>query len=412
MSAGVRDANTTDVATNREVLRIPSFRRLGLAWVFSNFGDSALYLTAAIWVKQLTGSDAAAGLVFAALGLPALLAPLTGQLADRFRRVPVLAATNVAAAVVVLALLFVRSVDQLWLIYLVIFVYANASYVTSAAQSGVLRDLLPNRMLAPANGMLSSIDQGLRIVSPLIGAGILGLWGMEWVVAMTCISFLIAAAVLSRMRVTESEHVREAESFWATSTHGFRFLLGHPLLRPALLTLVIAVGATGVLNVTIFATTEQGLGMPPEFLSVLVSCQGVMSVIGGLTASMVIRRLGIQRTVVVGVLLLSIAVLGSGVPVLGVVLGSTVLLGLGVPWAIIAFVTLRQQETPAAMQGRTSAATNMMINVPQVGASMLAAALLGLVDYRVLILAMTVLCLASVLPLVLKRRSPEVLEAA
>lgn len=70
------------------MLRIPAFRRLGLAWVFSNFGDSALYLTAAIWVKQLTGSDAAAGLVFAALGLPALLAPLTGQLptgSDAFR---------------------------------------------------------------------------------------------------------------------------------------------------------------------------------------------------------------------------------------------------------------------------------------------------------------------------------------
>lgn len=394
-----------DTATNRDVLRVPAFRRLATAWVFSNFGDSALYLTTAIWVKQLTGSDAAAGLVFAALGLPALLAPLTGQLADRYRRVPVLAVTNVAAAVVVLALLLVRSPDQLWVIYLVIFVYANASYVTAAAQSGVLRDLLQDNMLAPANGMLSSIDQGLRIISPLIGAGILGLWGMNWVVAMTCASFLVAAVILSRLRVAETVHERVAESFWATSTAGFRFLFGHALLRPALLTLVIAVGATGVLNVTIFATTEQGLGMPPEFLSVLISCQGVMSVVGGLTASMVIRRLGIRRTIVTGVLLLSVAVFGSGVPVLGVVLASTVVLGLGVPWAIIAFVTLRQQETPPAMQGRTSAATNMMINVPQVGASVLAAALLGFVDYRTLIVAMTVLCFVSVLPLVLKRRT-------
>lgn len=402
MSAGITDQQSPAVGTNRDVLRLPAFRRLALAWVFSNFGDSALYLTAAIWVKHLTGSDAAAGLVFAALGLPALLAPLTGQLADRFRRIPVLAATNAAAAVVVLALLLVRSADQVWLIYLVIFVYANASYVTSAAQSGVLRDLLEDRLLAPANGLLSSVDQGLRIVSPLIGAGILGLWGMHWVVAMTCLSFLTAALILSRLRMSESVHPFEAESFWATSTAGFRFLLSHTLLRPALLTLVIAVGATGVLNVTIFATVDQGLGLPPEFLSVLVSCQGVMSVVGGLTASGVIRRLGIRRTVVVGILLLGVAVLGSASTVLGVVLSSSVLLGLGVPWAIIAFVTLRQQETPPSMQGRTSAATNMMINLPQVGASMLAAALLGLVDYRVLIIAMTALCLVSVVPLVLR----------
>ncbi|WP_299167373.1 hypothetical protein [uncultured Arthrobacter sp.] len=70
-------------------------------------------------------------------------------------------------------------------------------------------------------------------------------------------------------------------------------------------------------------------------------------------------------------------------------------------------MTLRQQETPPSMQGRTSAATNMMINLPQVGASMLAAALLGLVDYRVLISAMTALCLVSVVPLVLRSRVAE-----
>ncbi|WP_162150496.1 MFS transporter [Arthrobacter sp. H5] len=393
-----------DVGTNRDVLAIPAFRRLTLAWIFSNFGDSALYLTAAIWVKQLTGSDALAGLVFAALGLPALFAPLTGQLADRFRRKPVVIINNLAAAVVVLALLAVQSTDQLWLIYLVIFVYANTAYVTAAAQSGLLRDMLADRLLAPANGMLSSIDQGLRIISPLIGAGMLALWGMNSVVLLTFACFAVAGGVLATLKIRESMHELDAdESFWSSTTAGFRFLAAHAMLRPALLTLVIAVGATGVLNVTIFATNEQGLGMPPEFLSVLISCQGVMSVVGGLTASMVIRRLAIRRTMILGVSLLAAAVLASGVPSLPVVLAATVLLGIGVPWAIIAFVTLRQQETPARMQGRTSAATNMMINVPQVGASMIAAALIGVVDYRILIVAMCGVCVMGILPLLLGR---------
>lgn len=56
-------------------LRFPAFRRLSAGWAFSNFGDSCLYLTLAIWVKDLTGSDASAGLVFLFLGLPFLLAP-------------------------------------------------------------------------------------------------------------------------------------------------------------------------------------------------------------------------------------------------------------------------------------------------------------------------------------------------
>jgi uncharacterized membrane protein len=56
------------------------FRRLTVAWIAANLGDSALYLMAAVWAKDLTKSDAAAGIVFAVLGLSTLLAPVMGHL--------------------------------------------------------------------------------------------------------------------------------------------------------------------------------------------------------------------------------------------------------------------------------------------------------------------------------------------
>src|SRR5690606_32778623 len=57
----------------------PGFRRLALAWVFTNLADSALYLMVAVWVKELTGSDSAAAVVFVMLGVPAVAAPFLGQ---------------------------------------------------------------------------------------------------------------------------------------------------------------------------------------------------------------------------------------------------------------------------------------------------------------------------------------------
>ncbi|MCC9177957.1 MFS transporter [Arthrobacter sp. zg-Y750] len=405
MSTGAgRNTAPTAVGTNRDVLRVPGFRRLALAWVFSNFGDSVLFLTAAIWVKQLTGSDAAAGLVFAALGLPALLAPFTGRLADRNRRRPLLILTNLAAGGVVLTLLAVRGAGSVWLVYGVIFLYAICSYITAAAQSGLLRDLLEIRLLAPANGVLSSIDQGLRIVSPLVGAGMLALWGMDTVVLLASGCFIVAALVLATLTLAETVHVRaEDETFWKSTTAGISFLRGHPLLRRALLSLGIALGATGILNVTVFATVEQGLGRPPEFLSVLLGVQGGTAILGGLAASGVIRRLGLRRCMVSGVLLLAGGVLATALTVLPLILAGAAAVGAGVSLLVIAFVTLRQEATPLDMQGRTAAVTQVMTNLPQVAASLLAAVLIGVLPYQVLVAAMGAACLLAAVPLLPRR---------
>ncbi len=181
------------------------FRRLTVAWLFTNVADSALYLMVAVWVKELTGSDVAAGLVFAALGVPAMLSPFLGQLADRMsrRRLLLVAYVGVAGAVATLAL--VNSPRWLWLIYLVVFIYGTVGYLTSAAQSGLIRDLLPDEHLASGNGLLSTIDQAMRLLSPLIGTGLYVLAGPYAVVALTAGSFLIAAGLLARLHVQESE---------------------------------------------------------------------------------------------------------------------------------------------------------------------------------------------------------------
>ena len=81
------------------------FRRLSAAWVTTNLGDSALYLMAAVWVKDLTGSDGAAGVVFAVLGASTLLAPAMGHLVDRASRRTLMVVGNLIGAALVSTLL-------------------------------------------------------------------------------------------------------------------------------------------------------------------------------------------------------------------------------------------------------------------------------------------------------------------
>jgi len=142
------------------------FRRLLVGQALSSFGDSALYLSLAIWAKDLTGSNAAAGAVFFALGLPMLFAPLAGQLVDRVNRRRLLIATNTAAGVGVLALLLVHSRAQLWILYAVAAGYGVTFALLSGGMSGLLKDLLRPEELAGANASFQAVGQGLRLASP------------------------------------------------------------------------------------------------------------------------------------------------------------------------------------------------------------------------------------------------------
>jgi MFS family permease len=155
----------------------PRFRRLLAGQSLSSFGDTALYLTLGIWAKALTGSNAAAGGVFLALGIPALFAPAAGHLADRVRRRPLLIWANALTAALVLSLLAVHSRSQLWIIYLVAFGYGVSFGVLGSGFAGLQKDLLPGPDLAAANAALTSIGYGLRIVAPLAGAGLFTAFG-------------------------------------------------------------------------------------------------------------------------------------------------------------------------------------------------------------------------------------------
>src|SRR5215471_16889656 len=103
----------------RSLFRHRDARLFLLGQTVSMFGDRALYLALGIWVKQLTGSNAAAGMVFFLLVVPTLVAPLAGLVVDRVRRRPLMIAADVIVAGAVLALVFVHDRGDLWLIYTV-----------------------------------------------------------------------------------------------------------------------------------------------------------------------------------------------------------------------------------------------------------------------------------------------------
>lgn len=367
-------------------LRDPRFRRLFVGWSLSNFGDSALYLSLAIWAKDLTGSNAAAGLVFFALAVPVFLSPVSGHLADRVRRRPLLIGVNLVGAAMVLSLLAVTSLAQLWILYAVAFGYGVLGTVISSAQSGLVKDLLPDADLAGANAALSTVDQGQRLFSPLVGAAIYAAFGGGALALLAAGTFGAAVIALLTVRITESDpDAYPREGFRREFTAGFRHVRATPLLWRLVIAVAIAFAVIGVYDSVIFAVVDEGLGREPAFFGVLMSLQGGGSILGGLTASALIRRAGEARTVGFAFLVFAVSSAGFALPSVAVVAPASVLGGVAIPWLIVGFVTARQRYTPARLQGRVSAVTVLSMNGPQTVSIALGAALVSVVDYRLLI---------------------------
>ncbi|MFC4014313.1 MFS transporter [Nonomuraea purpurea] len=373
----------------REVLAGRPFRRLLGGWSIGNLADSALYLTLGVWAKDLTGSSGAAGLMFLALAAPVLLFPLIGLLADKVERKPLLVWANLAGAAVAATLTAVHSAGQLWLLYVVAFAYGSLGLVNAAAQTGLVRDMLPARHLDTANGLLTTVDQGLRVLSPVLGSALYAAWGGAALAAGVAGCLVLTAAVLATVRARESAPPPRGsgDGWWRETAAGLAHVRGVPLLRRMVGVSAAAFGVIGVLDSVLFEVVDKGLGMDAAFFGVLMSVQGGGSIVGGLTAALILRRLGPAATVAA-----ALALLGAACVALAADLAAAALLpfavaglsmsGLAIPWLMVAMVTTRQRLTPARLQGRVAAAANLATTLPQMASIAAGAALVAVVDYR------------------------------
>jgi MFS family permease len=386
----------------RRLLRIRNARLFLLGDVVSTLGDSALWLALAIWMKELTGSSAWAGLVMFCYAVGNLFSPLGGAIADRFRRRPLLIWLNLAGAAIVPWLLLVHDRRQMWIVYAVIFVYGLIASAIGPAQTALLPALVPADLLAEVNGAQQTLNSGLRIITPLAGAGLFALAGAAVVAEADAATFAIAVITLLLLRVAERKPDRLPADARSGSqfTAGFRFIAAEPALRSITISLALAMLAFGFTESAGFSVVTVGLHHKATFVGVLTSVQGAGAIAGGVTAAPILRRVSEGMMTAMGLASAAIAVLLLTVPSVVVVLAGMLVAGLVGPWVSVAAVTAIQRRTPSQLLGRVSGAFSLGLTVPQVTSVGVGAALIAAVNYRVLLLVIAVVAAAAVAYLV------------
>ncbi len=390
----------------RRLLAHRDARLLIVGQTLSVFGDRAMFLALGVWVKTLTGSSAAAGLVFFAFALPGLISPVFGLIVDRVRRRPMMIALDLAGAVMLLSLLFVRGPGQVWLIYTVTLLYGTIGFLFYSAQSAYLTRLLPAELLGDANAILQTTGEGMRLIAPLVGAGLFAAFGGPAVAVMDAVTFVISAGFLAAIHLREERPQPSEHHLREQVMAGVRHIARSQGLRRIVITTGTALAVVGFAETVVFAVIQHGLHRPPAFLGILSSAQGVGAVAGGIVAGTMLRRVGDGRTVGLGMLLFAVGDSLLLIPNVVVVLAGFTIAGSGVSWAVVGYYTAVQVRTPIDLQGRVYSAGDMVVGVPQTLSIALGAALISIVDYRLLIVVMSIVTALCGLYLLAARLDP------
>jgi MFS family permease len=190
------------------VLRHRDFRYLWLAQSASVIGDCIVIVALALFVIELTGSATDLGFVLAAASLPLVAFLLIGGVwADRLPRHRVMVVTDLVrfALHALLATLIFTDTVAIWQLILIEALFGSAEAFFRPAANGLLPQTVPEQEIQQANGLSTLSNNIGEFAGPALATAlVLGL-GAGWAFALDAATFLISAALLSRVRPRRRE---------------------------------------------------------------------------------------------------------------------------------------------------------------------------------------------------------------
>ncbi|MFI5905079.1 MFS transporter [Streptomyces cyaneofuscatus] len=365
------------------VLRDRTAGRALAGVVVSGFGTSAMWLTAGIWVRSLTGSNSLAALTVFALWAPVLAGPALGALADRLPRKALLVRVNAALACLLASLVLVDSVRSVWLLFVVLVLYGTGGVLLDAAESALVARAVDAPLLAEFNGLRMTANEGMKLVAPLAGAGLYARFGGPAVALLDAATCVLAALLFARLPVREPPRPA-AGARRGELAAGLRRIRTSAVLRPLVAAGAATMLVAGVNGAMTYAYVDEVLGRAPAYAGVLYAVQGAGSVAVGLLAGPLLRRLPERVFAAGGMALFGLAVGARAVPHDAVALAASAAIGFGLPCVLVAAVTAVQRETPDAVLGRTAATAGSLMTTPNAVALAVGAGLVAAVDARVI----------------------------
>ncbi|MBJ7324270.1 MULTISPECIES: MFS transporter [unclassified Rhodococcus (in: high G+C Gram-positive bacteria)] len=330
------------------LLANPEFRRLFTAQVVALVGTGLLTVALGLLAYDIAGSSAGAVLGTAlAIKMMAYVgvAPIVSALTDRLPRKRVLVSADAIRAAIAVMLPFV---DQVWQIYVLIFVLQSASATFTPTFQAVIPSIVPDDRQYTKALSLSRLAYDLEsLLSPVLAAALLTLISYHSLFVGTAVGFVVSAIMVIGTRFPAFVRAERTPSFFERTTAGIRVFVTRPALRGLLALNLVVASATALVVVNTVVYVRDLLGGSSSGVAIALAFYGGGSMIVALTVPRILTTISDRTLMLTGA---AVVVVGIAAACVFVASTPTALPGwvaLSAIWAIMGTGT-SMINTPSA----------------------------------------------------------------
>jgi MFS family permease len=273
------------------VLRRSAYRTLFTAQVVALLGTGLLTVALGLLAFDLAGGRAGA-VLGTALTIKMIayvfVAPVMAALVERLPRKGVLVGADIVRAAIASSLPFI---DQVWQIYVLVFILQSASATFTPAFQALIPVVLPEEKDYTQALSLSRLAYDLEsLVSPLLAAALLTVMSFHNLFVGTMAGFLVSAAMVLATRLPAIPAAQQRGSLLHRTTLGTRIFLREPSLRGLMaLNLVVATATALVLVNTVVYARDLFSGSNTD-VAIALASYGAGSMLVALVAPKALER--------------------------------------------------------------------------------------------------------------------------
>jgi MFS family permease len=301
------------------VLRQRNFSLLWFGGLISMLGNWMLLIGLPLYVYELTNSTLATSIMFATGMLPSLLfGTIAGVFVDRWNRKRTMVIANFSLMLCLLPLIAVRSVETLWIVYVVSFLQSSISQFVGPAENALLPSLINDEKHLPAANSLNALNNNLaRLIGPPLGGIVISATGLTGVVLLDAVSFAIAGALIALINKTSapvtSENLSTSDvmidgwkSVWHDWVEGLQ-VVWHNRQVAVIFLVVAAVGlGEGVFITLLVPFATQVLQGSTQEVGVIMGAQAVGGLLGSVLIPSVSKAVSSSRLVGLSAIILGL----------------------------------------------------------------------------------------------------------